>query len=199
MGKIIESAPTVILRVAKSEVLQVPQYGEQWIQEYDPIDAPFTKWTDNTRLFRDKAGNITMYPGGEMYAKIKAYAALGIELGDEKDLAGITGRAFVFERKVREFTNKEGTDKTKTFWVPVKLYTEDGTGAAPSNGAKAAGEVGLDVIEKWITETAVKQPMEMAEVYKKFSASKKSTILGLIKNMEKAGKIAIDDGIITSA
>jgi len=199
MGKIIESAPTVVLRIAKSEVVQTPEYGEQWIQEYDPIDAPFTKWTDNTRLFRDKAGNITMYPGGEMYAKVKAYAAVGIELGDEKDLAGITGKAFIFERKVREFTNKEGHDKTKTFWVPVKVYDETGAGTAPAAGAKPAEGMSLEAVEKYILDTAAAKPLPLDEVYKKFSMTKKSTVLGLVKNLEKAGKIAVDDGVITSA
>jgi len=199
LGKIIETAPTVVLRVAKSELIQTPDFGEQWIQEYDPIDAPFTKWTDNTRIFRDKAGNITMHPGGEIYAKIKAYKEVGIDLSDEKDLPTVTGKAFVFERKTREYQNKEGVDKTKTFWVPVKVYDETGNGAAAPAGAKAQGEVDLATIEKWIVDTAGEKPLTFDEVYKKFSMSKKSTVLGLLKNMEKAGKVAIEDGVITSA
>jgi hypothetical protein len=199
LGKIIESAPTVVLRIAKSEVVQTPDFGEQWIQEYDPIEAAFTKWTDNTRLFRDKAGNVTMFPGGEMYAKVKAYAAVGIDLGDEKDLPSITGKAFVFERRVREYQNKEGIDKTKTFWVPVKVYDETGSPASAPAGAKAVGEVDLAAIEKWIVDTAGQKPLPIEEVYKKFTASKKSTVLGLIKNMEKSGKVSIEDGVITSA
>jgi len=199
MGKILESAPTVVLRIAKSEILQVPNFGEQWIQEYDPIDAPFTKWTDNTRVFRDKAGNLTMFPGGEMYAKIKAYAALGIELGDEKDLPTITGKAFVFERKTREFQNKEGVDKTKTFWVPVKAYDGPDAGGSPAAGTKAEEGVSLEAIEKYVIDTAAAKPLPLGDLYNKFSMTKKSTVLGLLKNMEKAGKIAVDDGVIVSA
>jgi len=201
MGLIKERESTVVLRVVKSRIEDTGQYGEQWIEEFEPVNAPFSKWTDNLRIFRDDEGEITDYKSGALYQKSDGYTKCGFEVDKPEDLQRLHGHIFEYRRHERQYTTKAGETKVQVAWIPIRCVDSEYSEAKETTPAGETKSTGKPVrepvvtITNWLKENGGGTNDEI----RKGTGLKIQDVVRAINQLKKEKKVITEEGFTSMA